>query len=502
VAILSILELKYIFERMESDNITITTKTYSLQELMLSVQSILLKTYSNRLFWVRCEISRISPHTQSGHCYLELTDKNETSIVAQQRGIIWADRYLSICEKFQAVTNTLLAGGMKVLLQCSVSFHPVHGLSLIISDIEPSFTLGEMARMKNESIKQLKSTGFFDLNKQKNLAILPQRIAIVSVETSRGYLDFVSTIKNHSIRFNIKCRLFTAILQGENAVPTLTNALEQIYSEKEKFDAIAIIRGGAGDAGLSCYDDFSLSALIADSPLPVITGIGHATNETVVEMVAYKNCITPTAAATFILQKFDDQFLFLKNQTEHIRQLIKEYFVNEKQITSILAERFCLIVKNNINRRSYEYRSLIMGLPAYLSSVFSLSKQNINQIKQSILNVKKLSNHSELLTDINRKINEINRKAADFFNLQKKDLTDRNIQLKESIEQLKKSNETIVHLADKITLLDPVNILKRGYSITRINGKAILESGKVKSGNKIETQLADGILISTVESKK
>src|SRR5436305_15340504 len=133
---------------MGEDSLAINYKIYSLQEVMQSIQSVLLKTYSSRYYWVRCELSRISYHAQSGHCYLELVDKKETSIVAQQRGIIWSDRYQNIFEKFKAITNTPLTDGMKVLLQCSVNFHPVFGLSLTVTDIEPSFTLGEMARMK------------------------------------------------------------------------------------------------------------------------------------------------------------------------------------------------------------------------------------------------------------------------------------------------------------------------------------------------------------------
>jgi exodeoxyribonuclease VII large subunit len=137
---------------MDLDSVTITQKTYSLHEVLLSVQSVLQKAYANRSYWVRCELSRISLHGQSGHCYLELIDKNETSIVAQMKGILWADKYSSVSEKFKAVTNSALTGGMKILIHCSVSFHPLHGLSLIISDIDPSFTLGEMARMCDSAL--------------------------------------------------------------------------------------------------------------------------------------------------------------------------------------------------------------------------------------------------------------------------------------------------------------------------------------------------------------
>ena len=482
-------------------SIAIIQKTYSLNEIMQSVQSVLLKNYSNRFFWVRCELSRISLHAQSGHCYLELIDKNETAIVAQQRGIIWADKYNSISEKFKAVTNTPLSGGMKVLLQCSVSFHPVHGLSLTVSDIEPSFTLGEMARMKNEAITRLKSEGLFNINRLLKLSLLPKRIAIVSVATSRGYQDFISTLANHQHRFSLDCRLFEAILQGDNAVPTLIRALNKIFLEKEKFDAIAIIRGGAGDAGLACYDDYTLSALIARSPLPVITGIGHATNETVVEMIAFKNCITPTAAATFILEKFDTQFLFLSEQSVYIKDLSKTFFNKEKQYLSTQSERFCLLVRNQINIREFQIKGLLAGLPAHVRAFFSFSSQNIRQSVHAILNVKKHSKQSELLLELNRKIIEIKQRTENLIFVNSALLKELGLKTTMISMQLRRNNEIINHLNEKIILLDPVNTLMRGYSITRLNGKALTNASVLVSGMLLETQLANGNFISTVELK-
>lgn len=487
---------------MESDSIAITQKTFSLFEVMQSVQSVLLKTYANRFYWVRCELSRISLHAQSGHCYLELIDKSETSIVAQQRGIIWADKYNFISEKFKAVTNTTLAAGMKVLLQCTVNFHPLHGLSLTVSDIEPSFTLGEMARMKNESVSRLKKEGLFNLNRSLKLPILPQRIALISVLTSRGYQDFISTILNHRLHYSINYKLFEAVLQGENAVPTIIKALNKIFSEKEKFDAIAIIRGGAGDAGLACYDEYSLSATIARSPLPVITGIGHASNETVAEMVAYKNCITPTAAATFILDKFDAQALYLTEQIQNLKDLSKTFFSDEKQYISTQSERFCLLVRNQINSQGFLLKKLMAGLPSNMREFFSMQRQNIKQSTITILNVNRYTKHSEFLLEVNRKIIEIKQKIELHFSSKRNLLSEQNIKLSAVSSQIRRNNEIIDHLYEKITLLDPVNTLMRGYSITRLNGKAIINSSELKKGIQIETQLAEGIVISTVENKK
>jgi exodeoxyribonuclease VII large subunit len=487
---------------MNPDSITITQKMYSLHDVMLSVQSVLQKSYANRFYWVRCELSRISLHGQSGHCYLELIDKNESSIVAQMRGILWADRYTVVSEKFKAVTNSPLTGGMKILIQCSVNFHPLHGLSLIISDIEPSFTLGEMARMKNESIEKLKAEGLFTLNKKSKLPLLPGRIAIVSVATSRGFHDFISTLQHHHTHYAISYELFEAILQGDNAVPTLIRAFNKISERKENFDAIAIIRGGAGDAGLACYDSYTLAAVIAQSKLPVITGIGHATNETVVEMISFKNCITPTAAATFFLEKFDVQQKAISEISDNLNAFIKSYFLSERQLISTISERFCLIVKNQLGRQHLFLTRIFSGIPTFLINFFSTSKLKIGQLIQTVLNVNKFGRQAEMTSGLKRSLQDLKQKSDIFINNKKNLIGDHATNLKDALKLIKNYNDFLGHLSEKITLLDPVNTLKRGYSITRKDGKALTTTDGLKPGIKIETQLANGNLISTIEEKK
>jgi exodeoxyribonuclease VII large subunit len=493
---------KIIFDGSDMDDIAITTKTYSLQDILMSVQSVLQKAYLNKSYWVKCELSRITLHGQSGHCYLELIEKNEIAIVAQLKGIIWSYKYPLINEKFKAVTSSLLTGGMKVLLLCSVSFHPVHGLSLIITDIEPSFTLGEMARMKNESIAKLKSEGLFDLNKKKKLPLLPKRIAIISVETSRGYHDFMSTFFNHDAKFSISFKLFDAVLQGENAVPTIIKAIKNILNDQEAFDAITIIRGGAGDAGLSCYDEYALASLVASSPLPVITGIGHATNETVVEMIAFKNCITPTAAATFFLDKFDQQSQLVNEIEYKFQESIKLLLSDERQSLSINTERFYLLVSNHMNLQSYQLSNLTSSLPAYTGAFFSFKNQQLKQSIQVVGNVIRLNKNLILIMEVSKIISEIQQRIENKTLIEKNKLQEFIFIIKDTTAQLKNKNESIDHIQDKINLLDPKNTLKRGYSITRLKGKAITDSSMITAEDVIETELAIGKLISTVKKQK
>jgi exodeoxyribonuclease VII large subunit len=436
------------------DSMIVIPKTYSLHEVMQSIQSVLQKNYSSKTFWVRCEIARINLHDQSGHCYLELIDKNETTLVAQMKGIIWSDHYQHIAEKFEKITKSPLGAGMKVLIQSSVSFHPLFGLSLTITDIEPSFTLGELAKMKSDSIERLKSEGLFNLNQKLTLPKLPGRIALISVSTSRGYLDFIRTLENHSKQYSIKCTLFEAVLQGENALPTITKALSTIFTRKNKFDAIAIIRGGAGDAGLACYDEYSLASFIARSPLPVITGIGHASNETVTEMVAFKNCITPTAAATFILEKFDTQLLSLIEMSGIITGYCENTLSKSKKTLQFQSKQFSLLVVNRIQHSVYQLKNQVAGLPSSISLYVSLINQQIRNSQDKII---------------------------------------------KTSEYIRSKDELINHISEKISLLDPVNILRRGFSITRKNGIALHDTADLAEGDTIETQLTDGKITSVIK---
>ncbi len=485
---------------MEKGSIAVNQKSYSLLEVLQSIQSVIKNTYGSKLFWVRCELSRISLHTQSGHCYLELIEKNESSILAQLHGIIWADKYNAICEKFLSITQTKLGSGIKVMFQCSVSFHPVHGLSLFITDIEPSFTLGEMARMKNESIAKLKAEGLFDLNRRQPISIIPGRIAVISVDTSRGYQDFISTLENYPRRFLIKCTLFDAVLQGENAVPSFIRAIKIIEDRKKDFDAIVIVRGGAGDAGLACYDDYSLAATIARTSLPVISGIGHATNETVVEMVSFKNCITPTAAATFLLEKFELQANRLSENTTVLRKASKTYFSDEKQTLSSYIEVFCLMVNHRLSEQEFELKSLHAAMPSFVNSYLLISKQFLTQSIHTVVNAKKLGNHFVFLSDLNRVVLEIRDKAVFLLSSSNEAIKKQN--LKVATQTIERQKELLEYITGKVNLLDPVNTLKRGYSITRHNGKVLTDAQIAKPGMSLETTLANGILHSTIDKKK
>jgi exodeoxyribonuclease VII large subunit len=486
---------------MEKVGIAVNEKSYSLVEVMRSIQSVLQRTYAGRTYWVRCELARISLHVQSGHCYLELVEKNETAIIAQLKGTIWNDKYEYIYEKFRSVTQTPLVAGMKVLFQCQVSFHPVHGLSFNITDVEPSFTLGEMARMKNESVARLRAEGLFEKNKTRPMPLLPRRIAVISVETSRGYHDFVSTLAGHPINYAIHYRLFEAILQGEKAVPSLVRALKNIEAAREGFDAVAIIRGGAGDAGLACYDEYELASAVARCSLPVITGIGHATNETVTEMIVYKNCITPTAAATFLLDKFDLQNQNIIDSMHSLIRSTGNLLHVERQELSAFSGRFCLIAQNRTERLGHILKSMHAAMPAGVARFLGVSRRNLSTAGNTLQHVMRLSGQGETKNELERTTATLVRLTAERMEQTGVELKTLSLHLTEAGEILKNISAHLLHAEEKVKLLDPVNTLRRGFSITRLGGKALTRADKAIAGDKIITELADGTLTSIVEKK-
>jgi exodeoxyribonuclease VII large subunit len=312
---------------------------YTLSDISKSLQSIISKTY-NQPYYIKAEIIKLNYYPRTGHCYPELAEKEDEKIKAQMRAIIWSSQYKTINERFKKITGDIIKEGITILCLASIEYSPQYGLALHIQDIEPTFTLGEMAKSKIAVIERLKKEGIFNANKKMQLPLIPKRIAIISIETSKGYSDFMITLLQNNWNYKFDCQLFPAILQGEKAITTITEQLAVIKSRITEFDCVVIIRGGGGDVGLSCYDHYQLAREVAIFPIPVLSGIGHSTNETVTEMVAYANKITPTEVAYFLIQKFHDfsiliedfQNFILKTATDRI----KNDFINMEINTRLI----------------------------------------------------------------------------------------------------------------------------------------------------------------------
>lgn len=430
-------------------------KYYSLLELTKSIESVIKKTYS-RSYWIKAEIAKLNFYPKSGHCYPDLVEKENGVVLAQIRATIWAGHFNDISSKFLSIAKEPLSDGMTVLIRTSVSFHPVYGLGLHISDIEPSFTLGEMAKEKIISIEKLKKEGIFNSNKNLIPELLLQRIAIISVDTSKGYHDFLQIIDDNEWGYKFYHMLFPAILQGESAISSITEQLNRIKKAKSHFDVVIIIRGGGGDVGLSSYDNYKLAKAVALFPLPIVTGIGHATNETVVELVANINKITPTDVGYYLIQKFHNFSVRIQDAQKLLVDKSKQISSNEKLKLRNISSSF----KNSTDGLIYN-----------------------NRIK------------------LNSAVHELNHKLKSQLSEQDSVIHQIGKRLSASVKVSMLSNSMLLSsLSDKLRLLEPKNILKRGYSITTKDGKTIVNSSDLQANDIVETQTYEGSFRSKVQS--
>jgi len=313
----------------------------SLSQLNGLIKSAILDTLPDQ-YWVVAEIADLKLN-QKGHCYLELVEKEGNAAIAQIKANIWAYEYRAISNRFQKATNEPLKQGMKVLFLASILFHEVYGLSLNIKDIDPTYTMGEMARKKKEVIALLRKEGIIDRNKALELPLVPQRIAVISSPTAAGYEDFFNHLDNNPYGYCFIHTLFPALMQGQEAEGSIIKALNAIRHQKGSFDLAVIIRGGGSVIDLNCFDGYPLAAAVAEFPLPVITGIGHEKDDTVVDITAHTKMKTPTAVAEFLIsgmRSFEENILGLENR---IAASAEQMLRDERQKLTSLAQRLSLI---------------------------------------------------------------------------------------------------------------------------------------------------------------
>jgi len=455
-------------------------KVFTLTEVANSIKKLISGRYRSS-YWIKAELNKLNHYSHSGHCYPDLMEKREGKITSQLRATLWKDDYRQINRRFKEVLHEPLKDGIKILFLAQIRFEPVHGLSLHIVDIDPSYTLGDLEREKLETIRKLTNEGLIARNKQQILPILPGRIAVVSVETSKGYADFLRVIDDNPWKYKFFHMLFPALLQGDKAVYSIISQLQRIQKVKAHFDLVAIIRGGGGDIGLSAYNKYELAKSIALFPLPVITGIGHATNETVVEMVAHQNEITPTKLAESLIHRYHD-FSNLVRKAEE----------------SILRQGQKLIQSNRD-----QFNNLLQLMKLHASGMLNSHKSHLKDAGKAI------RMYTHFITRNNRDylIAEQQKRLHHQYNLtlqiQKSSLKSAKDLLFKESERLISENKKTLTESEKNTLqLHPENVLKRGYSITRIDGNAISNADQLKQDDLLETTFYDGRINSIVINNK
>jgi exodeoxyribonuclease VII large subunit len=454
-------------------------KVFSLLEVLKSIQKTLSDRYTSS-FWIKGEVNKLNLYAQSGHCFPELVEKKDGRVIAELKSVLWRDDYNRINSQFLEVLHEPLKDGITILFSARIQFDPVFGLSLRITEIDPWYSLGELEKEKRLSISRLQAEGIFDQNKNLDFPLLPKRIAIISVETSKGYSDFMKIMNGNSWDYRFFSMLFPAFLQGDKAVPSILNQLNRIKKVIAHFDVVAIIRGGGGDVGLTCYNDYELAKTIALYPLPVITGIGHSTNETVTEMVAYKNAITPTELADFLLQHYH------------------EFSVPLQEAENTLVQK--------ANRLIREEKTSLINLAKYLRSItrstISNDKQSIEFASKSLLQYSRseLLKSETMLIQFRRQLSLSGNRliSSNRDNVEQQ----QNTLVAGSRAHVKQRSRDLQNMEKIISILSPMQILKRGYSFTTVNGKLVTTINDINKGDKIITTVADGSIASTVTSNK
>jgi len=276
----------------------------SLSQLNRLVGEVIKDTFSDT-YWLIAETSDVRVNQSNGHCYLEFIEKNELTgaIIAKARGYIWNNTFRMLKPYFEETTKQSFTSGLKILVRVGIDFHELYGYGLTVYDIDPTYTLGDLQRKRQEIIDRLEEEGILTMNQELEFPPIPQRVAIISSPTAAGYEDFSDHLSNNKYGFVFYSKLFPALMQGEQTESSVIKALDKIYQYQDAFDVVVIIRGGGATSDLSSFDSYLLAANCAQFPLPIITGIGHERDDTVLDIVAYHRAKTPTAVADFLIEK-------------------------------------------------------------------------------------------------------------------------------------------------------------------------------------------------------
>jgi exodeoxyribonuclease VII large subunit len=306
-------------------------ETYSLSQLTRFINQIVKVNFESPV-WIKAEISELR-EASNGHCYLEFIEKDPDTdtLIAKIKANIWANTYRMLKPYFESSTGQQLHAGIKVLVSVTVDFHDVFGLSLNIRDIDPTYTLGELAKRRQEIIRQLEKDGVMEMNKSLEMATLPNRIAVISSPTAAGYDDFCNQLDNNPDGFVFYKKLFPAIMQGDQAADSIIEALDNIYGHVDLFDVVVIIRGGGASTDLACFDSYELALNCAQFPLPIIAGIGHQRDLSIVDMVAHTSVKTPTAAAALLIKMMEEAKDRMTDAYTAIYQLLHQRVQSQQQ---------------------------------------------------------------------------------------------------------------------------------------------------------------------------
>lgn len=402
--------------------------------------------------WVTAELSDVA--VRGGHCYMELLQKHpETgATLAKARGVIWASAYSRIATDFMAATGQRFVSGLKVMVRASASMHPVYGMSVVISAVNPEYTMGDLLRRRREILLRLQNEGILELNRQLEWVEVPLRIAIISARGAAGYGDFINQLYSNTSRLNFKTQLFEATMQGDRTPSTVIAALNAIAMQQDKWDGVVIIRGGGATSDLVAFEDYELAANIAQFPLPVIVGIGHERDITVLDYVANMRVKTPTAAAEWLINRGDVALEYLRSMGASILQLVSDRIAGYNEQLSRYEALLPTAPLNAVERESARLRG----------DMLSLAQIGARRITPELARIEHIAGSIASATDV----------------------------------LIRRRSDRLDSMQAMLKALSPEATLRRGYSITRVEGKAVTDASQIPSGAEIETTLANGTIIS------
>lgn len=426
-------------------------RTLSLLELTRMVTALVQRPETQNV-WVTAELSDVA--VRGGHCYMELLQKDDRGLqIAKARGVIWASSFPRIDAEFFAATGQRFSTGLKVMMRVSASFHSVYGFSLVVSAVNPDYTMGDLMRRRREILQRLKQEGILEMNRQLQWPAVPQRIAVISAPGAAGYGDFINQLYHNPSHLRFSTKLYPAVMQGATAPASIIAALEAVATDMDMWDGVVIIRGGGATSDLQAYEDYELAANVAQFPLPVAIGIGHERDITVLDWVANKRLKTPTAVAEWLVALGDDALGFLMTVGNRILQLTTSRLTGNKEQLAHAEGLLPIAARNAVERA----QSRLRNAATTLSGISGRRLQP--QLTRLDMTLKAIADAAS---------NRISRQRS-----------------------LLDSRQTLLEA------LSPVATLKRGYSITRVDGHAVTSADSIRTGSIIETTLADGKVIST-----
>lgn len=426
--------------------------------------------------WVVAELSDV--RVSGGHCYMELVEKSGSGqTVAKLRATVWQSRFQYVRGKFLAATGREIAAGMKVMLYGAATHHTLYGLSFTVGDIDPSYTLGDMERLRREILARLHREGLLSLNKTRQMAAAPQRVAVISASGAAGYGDFIDQLQGNPDGFVFYPHLFQAVMQGERTSASVRAALEAVEMTVDLWDCVAIIRGGGATSDLNGFDDYELARAVATFPLPVVVGIGHERDRTVLDEIAHTRMKTPTAVASFFVDTLRTSYGAVREMTDRIARYCADRLQGEERRLANCEAMLPALAEGRIAAAKALLDREITRIPVLVQSRLQEAGSRLDLIARllSTLTDSRLAQAAQSLTSVADRISA----AAD--------------------SALKKEGVRLANLSGLVEVLSPGNTLRRGYSITRVGGKAVTDASRLAPGSRIETELHHGRISSTVD---